>query len=555
MIDSNIFEDGAKAIKDKRFKDAIKVFQEITQKEPQNHVAWNALGIAFAEIGDFDSAAESFKQAYIIDPANPRYINNLRKNEERKSKLQPTIEKKRAKSQSENLVKNSDFKKSIAPNVLNENNDKNIKNITSCPHCGIKIEQIGKFCCKCGKNIYSRDESQDKKFCKNCGNPFKISLTFCPHCGTQVNVMGKVAHCSFCGANIEKNGFCGECGNYVSVTEESNNSPEFLKRTQITEFQVDPYKSNGLLFIWPFIGAFLFFGGIKGGLLFALLSGIFIFADANNLKVGIGSSSFDSLTWKPWEWGLITFLLLIIGYPLYLYKRRELYETKNNLRRTSTSGAKSVAGVIGGCFIFMIIVAGLMFSSYSNSISSTPYPSSSTTNSITSLPTPFQNTVITPTVVNPNGELTQDSIRGLLVSMDTSNSMSPVNFKHPDDVSISNIQITNDQNSGLKSVKIVYFLPYVWDVNNFMAQSISLDSAIFENLLKDPKIGKITAVSTLKLTDKYGKENIQEGLSVTMSKSTANRINWENLLAIGDYSRLLNVADGYIMNPSVRAGL
>jgi len=156
---------------------------------------------------------------------------------------------------------------------------------------------------------------------------------------------------------------------------------------------------------------------------------------------------------------------------------------------------------------------------------------------------------------NPNGELTQDSIRGLLVSMDTSNSMSPVDFKHPDDVYISNIQISNDPNSGLKSVKIVYFLPYVWDVNNFMGQSVSLDSAIFENLLKDPKIGKITATSTLKLTDKYGKENIQEGLSVTMSKSTANRINWENLLAIGDYSRLLNVADGYIMNPSVRAGL
>jgi len=126
------------------------------------------------------------------------------------------------------------------------------------------------------------------------------------------------------------------------------------------------YQSNILLFIWPFLGAWLcaWWRGI-GGLLFIFSSSIFIYSDADKIKADkikaeTYPSTFDAITWKPWEWGVITFFFWIIGYPLYLYKRRAIYETKNNLQRTSTSPVKLLAGVIGFFIILAIIFYGLV---------------------------------------------------------------------------------------------------------------------------------------------------------------------------------------------------
>lgn len=227
-----LFKKGSDLVRNKKFDEALAVFDEVLLFDPSNDMAWVAKGVIFTHQQKFEDAVQSFNQALLINPKNQKAIQN---------------------------------------------------------------------------------REMAKKF---------------------IHVPG-----------------------LTNPNERVEKVPPPLQYGTVSE-----YKSNILLFIWPFIGAFFFFFGWFGALIFLSGSTFLIYSDAGKLQLGSRPGSLDTRTWKPWEWGLITFLLWIIGYPLYLYKRRAIYETNNNLQRTSTGSAKLIIGVIGFFIVFAIIGSGWAFS-------------------------------------------------------------------------------------------------------------------------------------------------------------------------------------------------
>lgn len=51
-----------------------------------------------------------------------------------------------------------------------------------CPNCGTKLEETAKFCKNCGHKFV---EDKGKTFCKSCGEELKADTVFCPNCGTR----------------------------------------------------------------------------------------------------------------------------------------------------------------------------------------------------------------------------------------------------------------------------------------------------------------------------------------------------------------------------------
>ena len=127
-------------------------------------------------------------------------------------------------------------------------------------------------------------------------------------------------------------------------------------------WDIREYQPNIILYIWPCIGALFFFGGIWGGLISLAISSVLIYYDAGKMGAGTYPGIVNPLSWRPWEWGVITFFFWIVGYPLYLYKRREIFDTTNHLQRTSSSSVKLVAGVIGFAIILSVMGFGLYHS-------------------------------------------------------------------------------------------------------------------------------------------------------------------------------------------------
>ncbi|MDE6567212.1 MAG: zinc-ribbon domain-containing protein, partial [Lachnospiraceae bacterium] len=58
--------------------------------------------------------------------------------------------------------------------------------------------------------------SQEKRFCKHCGNEFKEDMKFCQNCGKPCESEEVIRYCQGCGAVIEKDvKFCPKCGTKV----------------------------------------------------------------------------------------------------------------------------------------------------------------------------------------------------------------------------------------------------------------------------------------------------------------------------------------------------
>jgi uncharacterized membrane protein YobD (UPF0266 family) len=67
------------------------------------------------------------------------------------------------------------------------------------------------------------------------------------------------------------------------------------------------------------------------GILFfiiVLLTAQFVYIDANNIDAGEASpeqKTFRAMTWSPTSWGVLVFFIWFIMFPLYLYKREEIF--------------------------------------------------------------------------------------------------------------------------------------------------------------------------------------------------------------------------------------
>jgi hypothetical protein len=63
-------------------------------------------------------------------------------------------------------------------------------------------------------------------------------------------------------------------------------------------------------------------------LIIILLSAPLVYKDAKKIDAGEAYSeqrTFRSLTWTPMSWGILVFIIWIIFFPIYLYKREEIY--------------------------------------------------------------------------------------------------------------------------------------------------------------------------------------------------------------------------------------
>ena len=74
-----------------------------------------------------------------------------------------------------------------------------------------------------------------------------------------------------------------------------------------------------------------------GTLAIEIISVILIVIDGNNLNIGRGLNHpgqrlFKSKTWYIHRWAILIFFFWIIFYPLYVYRRREIYEINKDFR-------------------------------------------------------------------------------------------------------------------------------------------------------------------------------------------------------------------------------
>jgi tetratricopeptide (TPR) repeat protein len=139
-------------------------------------------------------------------------------------------------------------------------------------------------------------------------------------------------------------------------------APDYNPRLVQTPISIEPeYKSNIFLFIWPFIGVLFIFGGIVGILVMLFMSALIIAADARTIHAGrVDKSEMGSMvTWKPSEWFFLIILFLIIFYPIYLVKRRDIFKSNYNaslFERGSPSILEWIVGIVFGLVIGLIIV-------------------------------------------------------------------------------------------------------------------------------------------------------------------------------------------------------
>ena len=58
-------------------KEALKIFLEITHREPNNFYAYNNLGMVHSEMQENDKALKAYEKSLSINPAFPMTLNNI----------------------------------------------------------------------------------------------------------------------------------------------------------------------------------------------------------------------------------------------------------------------------------------------------------------------------------------------------------------------------------------------------------------------------------------------------------------------------------------------
>lgn len=124
------------------------------------------------------------------------------------------------------------------------------------------------------------------------------------------------------------------------------------------------------------------------------------------------------------------------------------------------------------------------------------------------------------------GVLTEAAVRGLLPSGERRDAISG-------SISSGVVVITREMKENLTP--------------GMMLNGARIDSIdIFENLFKDNRVQKVTVISTVELVDQYGQTSRGKGTEYTITRETANKVNWDNLL----FENLDKIADGYYIHPT-----
>jgi DNA-directed RNA polymerase subunit RPC12/RpoP len=218
-----------------------------------------------------------------------------------------------------------------------------------CSRCGAKLiriipEDSDIFCSRCGAKILDRQSV----FCDKCGSRlFTIPPLQVQQVDEQLVVTQQVAKkkkCPACGEPIEEENryYCRSCGAYLrgidsgkvsSIGRPSGEKIDALRKGSSSPSNTeDSYKSNGILTVAFFFVLFLLLLSPLLAFIFIILSAIAVYQDAKEIGAGSQSKteSMDTLSWSPVSWGLIVLLVWIVGHPLYLIKRREIFNLNNS---------------------------------------------------------------------------------------------------------------------------------------------------------------------------------------------------------------------------------
>lgn len=72
-----LIEISTQKIESKSYKEAIPLLTQVLDKEYNNHLALNKLGICYFELGDYNKAKENFRKAVLYSEKNSYYLSNL----------------------------------------------------------------------------------------------------------------------------------------------------------------------------------------------------------------------------------------------------------------------------------------------------------------------------------------------------------------------------------------------------------------------------------------------------------------------------------------------
>jgi tetratricopeptide (TPR) repeat protein len=110
---------------------------------------------------------------------------------------------------------------------------------------------------------------------------------------------------------------------------------KFMKNREIVarkikpQLQVQPkdYKTSWLLILCFFL-PFFNIGNIGLIIITIIVVALIVYIDSRRIGAGISSTkeTYDTITWSPTSWGLGVALLFIIFMPVYLWKRKAIFE-------------------------------------------------------------------------------------------------------------------------------------------------------------------------------------------------------------------------------------
>lgn len=84
---SGLFREGMNYYEEKKFRQAAEVFNRIISEDDTNHRAWNAMGICLTRLGEYESAAQCYRNALSLEPDNGSYARNNLINENKREKM------------------------------------------------------------------------------------------------------------------------------------------------------------------------------------------------------------------------------------------------------------------------------------------------------------------------------------------------------------------------------------------------------------------------------------------------------------------------------------
>lgn len=272
-----------------------------------------------------------------------------------------------------------------------------------CSSCGNRIIPGSTFCTACGSRVGSGYQQQNfndmpsqnivnrnfsppsppppKKLCDNCGTPLDTGKNYCTFCGKMVN-------------GVDSNG--------ISYSQQAVNRDIKNQNVSTRNMSNGGYSPSYFL-----IGLFLLtillalWGSLGITILLVIISAIAVYSDAKGIIINKprGEETLSTITWSPISWGLLTLLIWIIGMPLYILKRKELFDyyssesdnfsdygIYNNQRKGGSCGGVILSIIkilllLGVVIIFSLIIAVFVFglsegtSNYPTSSSNSDYSS------------------------------------------------------------------------------------------------------------------------------------------------------------------------------------